>query len=241
MSQWSTKINIRSTRNNVASKPHLPGLLAVILLTGLLSSAHAETEESYSETQLLLLGTPHLNNLSGEASELHYRLSRDGSKPFKGSAIGQVSAANPDGGRDVHYVFNYDADEKSYPKVIGFRSNPIIMFFLEWDLEETIKTTTNRHSKTNLRNKVRLAMWDKSEVEDIEITYKGSSHPAKRVLIDPYRNNPIDDPVKTRRYEFIICDAIPGSFQSLSSSYELDGKRISTQLIYDHIDKESKK
>ena len=210
---------------------HIISLLIFLFST---CYAAAEKEDDYTETQILLLGTPHLKNLGNKETKLHYRLTRNGSKPFKGSAVGDIGERAADGGRDASYTFTYDDNKKTFPKVLGFRSNPLIMFFLEWDLDETLKTTTNKHSKTALRNKARLAMWKNADVADIFITHNKKTYPAKRIKLAPYLDNNRDDPVKTRRYEFILSEAIPGGFQSLSSHYDTDGEKITTLVIYDH-------
>ena len=240
MSPWSAKNKLNPRQHPIRIKPYRTVFKTVIALLFILNISLVASEDGYTEAQLLLLGTPHLNNLSHESLNLFYHLSRNGNNAFTGTAIGQISAPNTDGGRDAYYTFNYSGNKKSYPKVIGFNSNPLVMYFLEWDLEETLKTTPQNYTKTTLRNKVRLAMWKTATVEKTDIAYKGRTYPAKRIVIKPYIDSEMDSPVKTRQYEFVVSEGIPGGFKRLSSIYEINGNEIITLINFDHVESPKK-
>ena len=233
MYRWSNKTKMRSLHYQSSVKLLASVTKTLTIIIGLSSTSYAEiTENDFSEAQMLLQGTPHLQSLGAESTEITYVLTRNGPDPIKGLVIGEVSAANAEAKRDVFYEFLYNDEAKPFPKVIGFRSNPIIMFFLEWDIGETLNSTTNKHSKTVLRNKIRAALWNDAKIEDVTITYENKEHAGKRISISPFKENKRIDAVKKRQYEFIVSKAVPGGFKSLMSHYEEDGKTIKTELSY---------
>ena len=218
-------------------------LFICLLSTILVAHLYANDDEiPYSEAQMMLFKRPHLANI-GQPTDINYKFTQagthTGTDEFTDSAIAHITKTHQDGTRDLSFDFLTGEREETYPDIDGFRGNPMIMLFLEWDVGKMEDTPGAIRSGNYFRNKLRVGFWKYSEVEDIEVTYGGSNYKGKRILVHPYGNNESDRELASifadKEYEFILVDEIPGELYQISTKVlTAENKAIeTTQMTFD--------
>ena len=100
---------------------------------------------------------------------------------------------------------------------MGFRGNPVLMYFLEHDVEDMNLMTGG--AATYFRNRIRQAFVDRARLKPVEIERAGAKVPATEITLVPFKDDPnlaAFPGVADKRYRFLISDAVPGSI------YEID-------------------
>ncbi len=177
-----------------------------------------EDDGGYSKEQLLLFGTPHLENIQSKAS-LHYDFRQHGSQveAIDDHVILEITDLSESGGKNVETAFLSDARDRTYA-VEDFQGNPLIMFFLEWDV-----TRMNRESEVSrhhFRHLVRQAFLTDADSEEVTFTHDGRNVKGHRVFFEPLAGRKGDARYKgypAKRYEFVVADDIPGGLYSIAT------------------------
>src|SRR5690348_16273626 len=80
---------------------------------------------------------------------------------------------------------------------------------------------------THCRNRIRSALIDRAKVEDTQVTVAGKSMAARRVILQPF----LDDPqfanipeLKDKTYSFVLADQVPGMLAELSAEQPANPK-----------------
>ena len=96
--------------------------------------------EDYSAAQTALFGTPHLQNVTRPLS-LRYEFRQSGTQGegFTDLVEATVTEVRPDGKKNVEFQFLTGERERRFGPINGFRGNPVIMLFLQRDVEELSK------------------------------------------------------------------------------------------------------
>ncbi len=201
-------------------------LIAVLSITMIVAESILANDDDipYTDAQVMLFSRPHLANVTKPIG-LHYKFSQagthEGTDEFTDSVIAQINKAYEDGSRDLSFKFLSGDREKNYPNLEGFRGNPMIMLFLEWDVGKMENTPGAIRSQNYYRNKIRVGFWKYSKVEDIEVAHDNKNYKGKRIIITPYGNNDSDRELASifadKEYEFILVDEIPGEVYQIST------------------------
>jgi len=181
-------------------------------------------EIPYTEAQTMLFGRPHLSNIK-QPIDINYNFTQagthEGTDEFTDSVSAQITKTHEDGTRDLSFAFLSGERKELYPDINGFRGNPMIMLFLEWDVAKMEDTPGAIRSQNYFRNQIRVGFWKYSKVEDIEVTHNNNNYQAKRIIITPYGNNDADRELASifadKEYEFILADEIPGEIYQIST------------------------
>ena len=205
-------------------------LAAAWLLVGLAAAALAEEEAARTITRAesMLFETDHLGGLALPA-QLDYRYSRDGEAPVEDRIVLTVS-------RERRVEPDYLTGERhaNFPPIDNAQGNPVLLYFLERDLREMQQETGGRADY--FRRLIRRALADPGvAVQAIEVSFGGRKLPASRVVIEPYRNDPMA-PVRyptliAKRYEFVLAAEAPGQVVSMASAVPLAGGRTVTERV----------
>ncbi len=217
-------------------------LFACVVTSGLITSASANDDEiPYSEAQLLLFKRPHLANVMQPAS-LFYSFKQTGEQKFTDSASARITQTYEDGTRDLKFDFLTGERNKSYPGINGFRSNPMIMLFLEWDVVKMEDSPGSLASQNYFRNKMRVGFWKYCKVDEIEVEYGDTQYKGKRITMQPFANNEADRKKASifadKQYEFILVDEIPGELYQISTTMlSTENEAIeSTQMTFHQLE-----
>ena len=195
----------------------LCSLLFVTLLAA--TPAIANAEDSYSEAQELLFATQHLQNIN-DAATLYYDFTQSGIETTKidDKVTIEITNVQKHGGKDVEIMFLSGEQEREYMGVKNFRSNPVIMFFLQWDVEKMGENSDV--SQHYFRHVIRNAFVDKAQSKDVTLSYGEGNLSGKQIILEPFKME--QDTVKyqklmSKRYEFTVSDLIPGGIYSIKT------------------------
>ena len=195
----------------------------LLLCAGAIADEHKDTKKEaqspYSEAQRLVFSTPHLANIK-DASTLYYDFYQSGSvtREFDDEITLTVTDISQDGGKDLEVSFLSGDNHRAYSDIKGFRSNPLIMFFLQWDVEKMDSGSKVTHHY--YRHLLRQAFLTNAASEEIKLDFEGRSVVAHKVTFKPLAGRQDDESYKDyvrKHYEFILSDEVPGGIYSIST------------------------
>jgi hypothetical protein len=104
------------------------------------------------------------------------------------------------------------------PEVEDARSNPVLMYFLEYEVRQLQRAT--KGGQAHFRKQIRLSFVDKAEVTPTRIQWGGREVDATTVQVSPF----LDDPFRARFereaqkvYTFVLSNAVPGGIYQIRS------------------------
>ena len=192
--------------------------LLVGAVIGLRSSSRAEDEPPLSAAQIALFESDHLAGIRHPAT-LDYAFRHDGSDPYEDTVSLVLREVHEDGSKDVSVEFLSGDHRMEFSPVIRFHGNPLIMYFLEWDVRGMHKATGG--SALYFRNRIREGFVDQAEIIDASITLDGHQEPATAITLQPYRHDPGIERYAAFRYKsyrFVLSDAVPGKVYEIRAS-----------------------
>jgi hypothetical protein len=178
----------------------------------------AADDRPLSGAQIALFESDHLGAIKHPAT-LDYVFHHDGSEPFPGTVALVLREVHEDGSKDVSVEFLSGDHRAEFSPVTRFHGNPLIMYFLEWDVQGMHKATGG--SALYFRNRIREGFVDQAEVEDTSITLDGRPRPATAITLQPYRHDPGIEryaAFRDKSYRFVLSDAVPGKIYEIRAS-----------------------
>lgn len=184
--------------------------LAVIYGAG---GALADSHGGYSEAQIALFGTPHLDNIESPLT-LRYDFRHAGSvdAAFDDEIRVIVTAISADGGKDMNFEYMTGERRQPFNGVSEFRGNPLIMLFLQDDVNRMSKAVGG--GEPYLRNRIRYAFVDRAETGPVTFEFDGRQVEGTRVTLAPFVGDDHRAELKEfefKRYEFILSPQVPGA------------------------------
>ncbi len=210
-------------------------ILATFLIAAMSAAAPVSADESdtrpLSPAQIALFESDHLKSIQ-HPDRLEYRFAREaGSAGADQTNTGPANAGSytdridldvrprDDQKKDVWVDFLTGDRHMPFPPMIGFRGNPVLMFFLEHDVEEMQRLSGGTASY--FRTRIRQAFVDRAELRQIDVAHDGTASPGTEITLTPFANDPriaMFPELKDKRYRFVLTDAVPGSV------YEIDAE-----------------
>ena len=194
------------------------GLAALVAAAALVQPAAAA--EDFSPAERALFMTNHLAGTKPPTT-LRYSFAKSGSleEGFDDKVAVKLKAAQ--GGKcciaDAEFLTG--ARRLSLPEVDQAQGNPVVLYFLERDIREMNRLTKGQQNY--FRKRIRMAVYQGAQVEDVTVSYRGKTVPAREIRIAPY----LDDPLRVRfeklankRYVFTLSDAVPGGLYAIRTS-----------------------
>ena len=193
--------------------------LVAWLLVALLVTVSAQDNDGYSREQMLLFGTQHLENIDSPGV-LYYDFHQSGpiNRAIEDRVTLAVTRVNESGSKDLSTVFLSGDNRREFGDIPGFHSNPLIMYFLQWDAEKMAASSGVSHHY--YRHLLRSAMRSGARSEEVVIDHGGRKLQGHRVFFEPLTGNKGQEEYGgrvTKRYEFILTGAIPGYVYSIST------------------------
>ena len=183
----------------------------------------AADDRPLSAAQTALFESDHLAAIE-HPSTLDYIFRHDGSEPYQDTVALALREVHPDGSKDVSVEFLSGDRRMEFSPVTRFHGNPLIMYFLEWDVQGMHKATGG--SALYFRNRIRAAFVDQAELADASITLDGRSERATAITLQPYRRDPGIEryaAFRDKRYRFVLSDAVPGKVYEIEAFLPADG------------------
>jgi len=207
-----------------AARMTLP-LLAALLIS-INASAQAPDpdlrDRPLSAAQTALFETPHLQAIA-HPETLEYRFQRTGIDPFADKVALHIEQIHPDGSKYVSFDFLSGEHHVFFPAVDNFRGNPLLMLFLEHDVQEMRQQIGI--AAAYFRNKVRDAFVDRATVADARVEIGGKFLPARRITLQPFADDQRFEKlpaIQGKTYSFVLCDQLPGQIQALEVEIPAD-------------------
>jgi hypothetical protein len=191
------------------------GILAVATVSG------AAEQPALSPAQTLLFATNHLARITQPAT-LDYAFRHEGAGAYTDKIALTIKAVHADGTKDVTVEFLSGKRRADFPPVREFHGNPLIMYFLEWDVRGMQQATGG--AALYFRNRIRNAFADGAEIDKVSIALDG--HPATAITLRPYRNDPDIAryaAFREKSYRFVLSDEVPGMVYKISTAVPAAG------------------
>ncbi len=175
----------------------------------------------FTEAETLLWRSDHLQNVH-KPQRLLYRFKKSGTleENFEDSVQLEVRALHEDGTKTVGLQFFHGkrrlhAQQRNTHQV---RGNPVLGFYLQEEVQEMERRTNGgwRH----FQRRIKLALADPVEVEDVSIDFQGSPVQARKITLRPYLSDPRRSQYQDlahKVYEFIFSEHVPGTLYKISS------------------------
>jgi len=192
------------------------GLLActaALLLATPPARSPAEEAPAISAAERLVFLNPHLANIKAP-SVLRYQFVRTDPAAeggFKDSVELKLGRGKTAACCSVSASFLSGARAMRVPEVDDARANPVLMYFLEYEVQQLQRST--KGSSAHFRKQIRLALVDKAELTPTRIEWGGREVAATLVQVSPF----LDDPYRARfereaqkAYSFVMSDEVPG-------------------------------
>lgn len=197
-------------------------LLLGIAASAALATASARAAEDappLSPAQIALFETDHLHKID-EAERLQYRFDHEAAV----AAEAYVDRVNldvrprPDGAKDVWVQFLTGKHHVPFPPLSGFHGNPVLMYFLEHDVEAMRAQTGG--AATYFRNRIRRAFVDKADMREIRLARDGKESAATEITLAPFRGDSriaAFPGLQEKRYRFVLSDEVPGGIYEIAT------------------------
>jgi hypothetical protein len=193
-------------------------LLLVAAALGVpLPTRAADQPPKLSPAQTALFATNHLAAIR-RPETLDYAFRHDGAEPYGDTVSLSVRAVHADGSKDVAVDFLSGNRRVEMPEVTGFHGNPLIMYFLEWDVRAMQRATGG--AAVYFRNRIRDAFAE-ARTEDATITTDGRPQPATVIVVQPYLHDPEIARfagLRDKTYRFVLAKAVPGMVYEIGAT-----------------------
>jgi hypothetical protein len=188
------------------------GMAAALLLclTASAAAAPANTASPISEAEQRLFLDPHLANLPDKAT-VSYDFSKTGALEPAFEDHARLEVEKTAAGRHAHVDYLTGKNALVLPDVDSATGNPVILSFLERDVREMERRFGGRASY--FRNRVRLALAERAQVEPVTLELQGRPVDAVRISIHPYEGDPMQARFPGfvgKVYVFTISSQVPG-------------------------------
>lgn len=185
--------------------------------------AHAAGEaagDEYSDAQVALFRTPHLDNVT-QPMILEYEYRRDAGPDdtFVDTVKMTVTGIAPDGGKSASFEYLTGANVRPFDDVEDFRGNPLIMVFLEDDLRRMREKFGG--GGVYMRNRIRHAFYESGQVQPVTFDVNGRAVNGTQITITPFvgdKNRQRLGEYEYKIYEFVVSPEVPGGVFRMRST-----------------------
>jgi hypothetical protein len=190
-------------------------------------------KSDFSVAERLLFMTPQLKTLQAP-TQLRYTFSKTGSleEAFTDEVSVTLSAKADGGCCDAKGVFLGGARNQPAPDVPAAESNPVLLYFLEYDVREMKRLTGG--SQNHFRKRLRMAIYQNAQVRDVTLRYRGRAVKGQEITFSPF----LDDPNRPRYekfakkdYRFLLSPEVPGGVHGIRTRIPGDGKPLMVEEL----------
>ena len=200
----------------------LPGLL---LALGAPAALTAATDQAEPSAQGLLFDANYLLPLAAPSRLLYAYSHKSGDperfgKGFDDEVALKLSAsADGSGQKDVLLDVFTGERERVLGPLTHVSGNPVVMMFLERDVSQM-----NMHvggQSVYFRNVIRLAFREAARLEPATFAWDGKQVNGTKIVIQPFLGDTNGERMqlfRTKTYEFIVSDAVPGGIYAMHAT-----------------------
>ena len=182
---------------------------------------HQEDQQEeivFSEAETLIWMTNQLETISSPMT-LHYDFKKRGAleKGFDDVVEFIIDKVHDDGMKSASLKFFTGERNFNVPPVERTDVNPILKVYLQGDVYEMNRLTdpegTSRERWRYFQRRIKFALADTAEVEEINFDFAGKQYSGRKVVFRPYVNDPkrnLFEAFAGKQYEITISDDLPG-------------------------------
>lgn len=200
------------------SHPLVGSTLAVAaMLAAGTAAMGGDDEPALTPAQVALFESDHLKDITRPV-QLEYEFThRGGAGDFTDAVTADVRDVRPDGRKDVWVQFLTGEHQMRFPPAMGFKGNPVLMYFLEHDTVEMQQATGGAQSY--FRNRIREAFLH-ADMRIAGLTVDGKTYAGHEIVIAPFRNDPhfAQSAFREKAYHFTLCEGVPGTICRISTT-----------------------
>jgi hypothetical protein len=195
----------------------LMGAALAVVATSMAAIAVPALAQEITVPEKLLFLSKHFEDT--KESKLTYTYRHEGEDPeaFSDEVSLDILQHHPDGTVSVTAHFLTGPRLLSLPTLEQAEGNPVILGFLERDIQQMKRVTGG--STGYFRRRIRLALAAPDlPVTDIKVKYDGREVAAQKITIHPYEKDPLRErfgKYADKAYIFVLSDAVPGSLYSM--------------------------
>lgn len=126
----------------------------------------------------------------------------------------------------------------SLPEVDEAQGNPVVLYFLERDIREMNRLTKGQQNY--FRKRIRMAIYQGAQVQDVSVSYRGKTVPAREITVTPYRDDPLRvrfEKLANKTYVFTLSEAVPGGVYAIRTRIDAEtadaGPLIAEEMLLD--------
>lgn len=191
----------------------------ITIAAALLASMRLAAADEPSAAEQLLFNAPHLSALK-PPTQLVYRYEETEGGQAKPSDEVRMQLQRDAQGAccAVKGQFLTGAQALSLPEIDAARSNPVLLYFLEYEVRRLARTTGG--NANHFRRRIREALVS-ATVTPTRITWQGREIAASEVQVAPFENDPFRARFEAQagtRYRFVLADEVPGALFQLSAT-----------------------
>lgn len=185
----------------------------------LLASMRLAAADEPSAAEQLLFNAPHLSALKPPTQLLYRYEETEGGQIKPGDDVRLQLQHDTQGACcAVKGQFLTGTQALSLPEIDAARSNPVLLYFLEYEVRRLARTTGG--NANHFRRRIREALVSAS-VAPTRITWQGREIAASEVQVAPFENDPLRPRFEAQagtRYRFVLADDVPGVLFQLSAT-----------------------
>lgn len=210
---------------------------AIWMAAGAAAVAPAWAVNDYSVAEQALFMNEQLAQIKPPQT-LRYAYTRRGTLevPFD-DHVDVVFAAQPDGTCCSASTRFLDSTRGApQPSIDGLHGNPVILYFLERDIQEMQRLTKGQPNY--FRTRIRMAIYQGATMERAERPYQGRLVAVQQFTVAPYN----DDPLRARfarfadkRYVFALSSEVPGGVYSIETQMADPSNRDAPPLVTERL------
>lgn len=208
-------------------------LLSLVLAPIVLAAPAPAADDTrpLSKAQILLFDTNHFAGIE-HPERLEYRFEHAAGRTGERYVDRVHLDVRPreDGAKNVWVDFLTGSRHVPFPPLMGFHGNPVLMYFLERDVEAMHAQTGG--AATYFRNRIRHAFVDRAELREVELQRDGKTERATEITVVPFRGDlriAAFPGLEEKRYRFVLSDAVPGAVYEIG--VEVPGKPGEAPLL----------
>ena len=194
--------------------------IALLFCGPVAHSAGDGAGEEYSEAQIALFRTPHLDNVTPPMTlEYEYRRDAGPGDTFADTVKMTVTGISPDGGKTVSFEYLTGSNARPFDDVADFRGNPLIMIFLEDDLRRMREKFGG--GSVYMRNRIRHAFYDGAKARPVTFDLNGRTVGGTEITITPFvgdKNRERLGEYEHKIYECVVSADVPGGIFRMRST-----------------------
>lgn len=195
-----------------------PWLLTLALSLVPVGSGRAD-DPPLSPAQIALFESDHLKDIK-HPERLEYTFEHHGglAGDYTDKVVADVRGIEENGRKDVWIDFLSGERRMDASPAIGFNGNPLLMYFLEHDVDEMRDATGG--AAQYFRTRIRQAFAEGADVHPVEVKLDGKTSTGTEIVIAPFRNDAHAERfrgVAEKTYRFVLCGAVPGSIYQIST------------------------